>query len=89
MNPSIFPPSMSAIELKPRARSAAVDVGMIDEGGHAGTGGGIGNADRRLSVRHRNPVRPWIGAEVRIERAVLLHDHDDVTDGMDVVRVAR
>ena len=40
----------------------------------------IGRADRRDAVDHWDPVGPWKGAEVMVERMVLLHDHDDVPD---------
>ena len=38
----------------------------------------IGRADRRDAVDHWDPVGPWKGAEIMVERMVLLHDHDDV-----------
>src|SRR5579875_444685 len=46
------------------------------------------DANRRHAVLHRNAVRSWIGAEVGIERAILLHDHNDVFDLMDTTIAA-
>src|SRR5262249_13574865 len=40
---------------------------------------------RRLPVLHRDAVRARVGAEVLVERAVLLHDHDDVLDLVDAL----
>ncbi len=43
----------------------------------------IGHADRDLAVPPREAVRTRVRAEVGVERAVLLHDHDDVPDLVD------
>jgi len=51
----------------------------IVEGPDARAGWG-GNADRRDAVAHRNAVRPGKRSEIRIERAVLLHDDHDVAN---------
>jgi hypothetical protein len=41
---------------------------------------GIMDADRELTVLDRETFRPWIGAEILVEGAVLLHDHNDMLD---------
>ena len=48
-------------------------------------------SDRRIGNAHsgRNPIRTRIRAEIGIERAILLHDDDDVADLMDARRVLR
>ena len=46
----------------------------------------IRKAHSRDAVSHRDPVRARVGAEVGVEGAVLLHDHDDVPDLVDAGR---
>jgi len=46
-------------------------------------GGGI--ADDGRAVRHGDAVGAGVGPEVAVERAVLLHDHDDVLDLVDAL----
>ena len=54
---------------------------------HAGVGIGIGEAHGGDPVLHRDPVGSRVGAEVMVEGAVLLHDHDDVLDLADTVQL--
>ena len=61
-------------------RPAAVDIGVVDIGGDAGSGGGVVHAHGRPAVLHGDAVGPRKGCEVRVEGPVLLHDHDDVLD---------
>jgi hypothetical protein len=49
-------------------------------GSAAATGRGVGNTDAESPVLPRDPVRSGVGAEVVVERSVLLHDDDDVLD---------
>src|SRR5207248_1281462 len=62
---------------------AEVEVVAIVIGTQASTGSRIWNADRGFAVPHRDPVCAWVRAEIGVERAVLLHDHDHVPDLMD------
>ena len=64
-------------------RPAAIDVADVVVGHLAETGLRIRHADVGAPVVHRDPVRAGEGPEVGIERAVLLHDHDDVLDLVD------
>ena len=50
---------------------------------------GVGIADGRHPVLHGDPVGARIGAEVGVERAVLLHDDHDVADLVDPVAEGR
>ena len=84
MNPSIFPPSTSASRW-PRRGPAAVDVGRVVVRRLAPPVG-IGHADRRHAVLHRDAVGARIGPEVTVEGAVLLFDDDDVLDLVDAGR---
>ena len=69
-------------------RAAAIDVGGVVVG--PGTRAlWVRQAHRRRPVLHGNAVRPWVGAEVVIERPVLLHDDDHVLDLVDARFVAR
>jgi hypothetical protein len=43
----------------------------------------IGHANGRDAIPHRYPVRARVGAKVRIEASILLHDHDDMLDLVD------
>ena len=69
---------MSATAALRVVRAAAVAVVRIVERPHAGFAARIGNANGRNAVAHRNAVRAGKRSEVGIERAVLLHDDDDV-----------
>src|SRR5437764_10492908 len=60
--------------------SAMVLVCVIGVGRLAPPVAGIRQTHRRLAAFHSNPVGPWERPEIRVERAVLLHDHDDVLD---------
>jgi hypothetical protein len=64
--------------------AAPVDVGGVVVGALTGAGR-VGHAHRRDPVQHRDAVRPGIGAEVTVERTVLLHHHDDVPDLVDAL----
>ena len=66
-------------------RSAEVAVLAIMEGLDAAAGRGVGEARHRPRVPRQpwDPVRPGIGPEVGVERAVLLHDDHDVADLVD------
>src|SRR5262249_14946111 len=57
----------------------AVDVCAVVEGTLAATSG-IGYAHRWYPTGHADSFRAWVGAEVRVERPVLLHHHHDVLD---------
>jgi hypothetical protein len=57
-------------------RPATIDVVMVDERAHARLAFASGRDARPL----RYPVGAGIAAEVRVERAVFLHDHDNVPD---------
>src|SRR5439155_24429852 len=77
----------AAVDVRHRVSEAmrAADVGGIGivVGRHTPTALGIGHAHRRHSVSHRDAGRAREGPEVAVERAVLLHDHDYVLDGVD------
>ena len=64
-------------------RPAGVAVVRIVEGLHADSRPRVDAAHGRYAVPHRDPVRTGIRAEIGVERAVLLHDHDDVPDLVD------
>ena len=70
-------------------RAADVAVVRIVEGTYAPVRERIGDAHRRPAVLHRKPVRAREGAEVRVERAVLLHDHDHLLDRVDARPIRR
>ena len=87
--PSILPPSMSCAGAAAAVRAAGVDVGVVERTARAARRRvGIGDADRRDAVRHRDPVGARERPEVAVERAVLLHDHDDVLDLVDPLSAA-
>jgi len=73
-------------------RSASVHVGGVMVGPGASPRG-VRDARGRGPVRHRDPVCPGIGPEVRVEGPVLLHHDDHVLDvvetGRDDIRAAR
>ena len=86
MKPSILPPSTSAVAFGVVVRTAAVHVGVVDVRVDARAGLRVGHAHGRLTVAHRDAVGTRERAEVRVERPVLLHDHDDVLDLVDTRR---
>ena len=61
-------------------RSTTVHVRVIDVRRDALLGLRVVHADRWLAVLHRDAVRARERAEIRVERAVLLHDHNDMLD---------
>ncbi len=63
-----------------RVRPAAVRILRVVKRPHAVAPARIGHADGRHAVVHRDAVGAGKGAEVGIERAVLLHDDHDVLD---------
>ena len=82
MNPSIFPPLTSTFGVVLPVRSAAVDVGGVVVRRLAAARR-HGYAHRWHAIRHRNAVGARVGAEVAVERPVLLFDDDDVLDLVD------
>ena len=74
---------MSARRASAAVRPAAVDVARIVVRVAAAAVRRIGDADRRHAVLHRDAVRARERAEVAVEGAVLLHDHDHVLDLVD------
>jgi hypothetical protein len=65
-------------------RAAAIAKTRIVEGAHA-VADPVRHADGRRAVAHRDAVGAGVGAEVGVEGAVLLHDHDHVPDLVDAV----
>ena len=61
-------------------RTAEVAVCAVVVGALARSCPRVGHADGDRAVPARVAVRAGVGAEIRVERAVLLHDHDDVPD---------
>ena len=61
-------------------RAADVSVVRVVEGADAAVRERVRDAHGRTAVFHRDPVRAGKRAEVRVEGAVLLHDHDHVLD---------
>jgi hypothetical protein len=55
----------------------------------AAAGPRIVDADREVPVLRGDPIGAGEGAEVRVERAVLLHDHHHVPDPVDPVVLAQ
>ena len=78
MNPSILPP----FDVDPRAddavRAPASTGSCRGYGRSTDPWSGSGTHDVSALCFHRDPVGSGERAEVVIERAVLLHDHDDV-----------
>jgi len=64
-------------------RAAVVAVARVVERPAASPRLEVGDADGRDAVPHRDPVGAGVGAEVGVERSVLLHDHHDVPDPVD------
>jgi len=85
MNPSIFPPCDVDARTTFVVRPASVDVGRVVVWRLA-PACRHGHAHRRHAIRARNAVGTRIGAEVAVERAVLLLDDDDVLDLVDAGR---
>src|SRR5829696_10012272 len=52
----------------------------------AGAGPGVVHAGGEAAVPRREPTRAGERPKVRVERPVLLHDHDDVPDPVDALR---
>jgi hypothetical protein len=69
--------------------SADVDELRIVERLHASHATRVGDADRRLAIGHRDPVGSRKGAEIVVERPVLLHHDDHVLDLVDALRDRR
>jgi hypothetical protein len=67
-------------------RAAVVAVARVVERAVAPLRERVRDADGGDAVPHRDPVRARIRAEVRVERPVLLHDHDHVPDLVDAGR---
>jgi hypothetical protein len=67
----------------------AVEVGAVVVRLDAPPRLGVGVADGGDAVRHGDAVGAGIGAEVAVERAILLHDNDDVLDLVDAARDER
>jgi hypothetical protein len=63
--------------------SADVDRRRVVVRAHAPSRGRVVDAHGGHAVPHGDPVRAGIGAEVGVERPVLLHDHDHVLDPVD------
>ncbi len=63
--------------------TALVDQGWIVERRDAPADLWVGDAHGRPSVLHGDAIGAGIGPEVRVERPVLLHDHDHVSDRVD------
>ena len=66
-----------------RVRAVRVDVGVVGKWTDTRSRSNVGEAHGRDAVLHRYSVRTGERPEVIIERAVLLHDHDDVLDLVD------
>ena len=64
-------------------RAAAVAVAGVVVRVEADSAAGIRRADGEVPAAPRQAVRSRVRAEVGVERAVLLHDHDDVADLVD------
>ena len=83
MKPSIFPPSMSSTASRwscgPPAFRSAVSWYGRSQPFVAGFGTQTVGTPFFIGI----PSAPGIRAEERVERAVLLHDHDDVADLVD------
>ena len=65
-------------------RGSLVQVGKVVERPHAPASLRIGQADGRHTVPHRNPVGSRISPEVAVKGPVLLHDHHDMLDLVNV-----
>jgi hypothetical protein len=80
---------LPAIDVRRRVggtvRAAVVEIGGVVIGPVAAAGRRVGYADGGDAVAHRNAVGSGKGTEVAVERAVLLHDHDDVLDLVDAL----
>ena len=61
-------------------RPAGVDITGVVEGFDALAGEGIGSANGWHAVEYGDAVRAGVGAKVMVERAVLLHDDDNVLE---------
>ena len=64
-------------------RTTGVGVGRHVERRVAAARGWVRDAHRRSAVVHGNAVGTRISTEIRVERAVLLHDHDHMLDDVD------
>src|SRR5215212_989651 len=60
--------------------TGGVTVIWVMEGAYALVSSRIRRANRRNSVLHRYPIRTRIGAEVVVKGAILLHDHNDMSN---------
>ena len=69
-------------------RPAQIVVVGVVEGADTLMGPGVRDAHGGDAVLHRDAVGPGVGPEVGVERPVLLHDHDDVVDLHDPLRLA-
>src|SRR5919199_4249310 len=66
--------------------AAAVDQLRVMIRFVATAGAGVGHTNGELTIfRARQAVGPGVGTEVVIKRTVLLHDHDDVPDLVEVI----
>ena len=61
-------------------RAAGIHVSGVVVRLHTGIGLWVVDAHRRNPVLHRDTIHPRISTKVRIKRAVLLHNNDDVLD---------
>src|SRR6185437_8569825 len=82
MKPSIRPPLTSFL---PASGPCAPPESTAPLGARNGRtlADAVRHAHRRQPVLHRDPVGVRVGAEERVEGAVLLHEHDDVADLVD------
>ena len=84
---AVHPPAVDvATRVLWAVRTALVAEVRIVEGADAVVRKWVRHADVHAAVPHRESVCPGVRAEVRIEGSVLLHDHDDVLDGVNSVR---
>src|SRR3954462_1180416 len=85
--PDDEPVHLAAVDVADRVavvgRPAGVAVGGVVVGPDARLVRRIGYTHRRHPALHRDAVGAGIRPEVGVERAVLLHDHDDVLDVVD------
>ena len=80
MNPSILPPIDVDARGRVSVQSAEVDQSTVVVRIVARVCLRVRHAHRKVAIVGRDPVGTRIGAEIRVKRAVLLHDHDDVLD---------
>ena len=83
---AIEPRALVAERVDVIVRAACVAVRGVVVGPLAAPRQRIRRANGRHAVAHRNPVRAGKRAEIRIERTVLLHDHDHVPDLVNAAR---